>query len=57
MEGSFELKSELRGFHWVAWFSKPGELKPADAVLLVGQTQEEAERRARERLERIRKER
>lgn len=54
MEGPLEVRSELRGYHWVAWVSKPGESKPVDAVLVVGQTQEEAERRARERLERTR---
>ena len=54
MEGPLDVRSELRGHHWVAWVSKPGESKPVDAVLVVGQTQEEAERRARERLERTR---
>jgi hypothetical protein len=46
-----EVRSEQRGSHWVAWVARPGDGKPVDAVLVVGRTQEEAERRARMRLE------
>ena len=51
---SMDVKSELRGFHWVAWVTRAGETKPADGLLMVGQTQEEAEARARDRLARAR---
>lgn len=44
--GSIEIRSEPHGPHWVAWVAGP-EGKPKDSVLLVGQTREEAERRAR----------
>jgi hypothetical protein len=45
--GTFEIHSEARGLHWVAWISRAGEKKPERSVLLVGETQEEAERHAR----------
>lgn len=51
---SMDVKSELRGFHWVAWATRPGETRPADGLLVVGQTQDEAEARLRERLARAR---
>ena len=47
---SMDVKSELRGFHWVAWLTRPGETGPADGLLVVGLTREEAEARARDRL-------
>ncbi len=47
-EAGFEVRSEARGPHWVAWVTRPGENAPYQSVLLVGATQEEAEARARE---------
>ena len=44
----FEIHSEARGPHWVAWISKPGEAGPHRSILLVGASQEEAEAKARE---------
>ncbi len=42
-----EVRSEPRGPHWIAWV--PDERgKPWRSVVLVGQTREEAEARARE---------
>lgn len=46
-EGGFEVHSEARGPHWVAWITHPGESGPHQSVLLVGASQEEAESRAR----------
>ncbi len=46
--GSFEIHSEARGPHWVAWLSRPGDERPYQSILLVGATREEAERKARE---------
>ena len=46
--GTLEIRSEQRAFHWVAWVARPGETKPADSLLMVGRTQEEAESRVRE---------
>jgi hypothetical protein len=40
------IRSEPRGPHWVAWIADANG-KPVDAVVLVGETQEEAERRAK----------
>ena len=41
------VQSEARGPHWIAWV--PDEHgKPKGSVILVGQTREEAEARARE---------
>ena len=44
---NFEIRSEARGPHWVAWLAKGADGKPERSVLLVGQTQSEAEARAR----------
>ena len=43
----FEIQSEARGPHWVAWVTQGGDGKPVSSVVLVGQTREEAEDRAR----------
>jgi hypothetical protein len=41
-----DIRSEARGPHWVAWV--PDESgKPLGSVVLVGETREEAEERAR----------
>ena len=41
-----EIRSEARGPHWVAWVADAGG-KPVGSVVLVGETREEAERRAK----------
>jgi hypothetical protein len=46
--GVFEIHSAARGPHWIAWVSRPGSEQPHGSVVLVGETQEEAEARARE---------
>lgn len=40
------IRSEARGPHWVAWVADASG-KPEGSVILVGQTREEAEERAR----------
>ena len=45
---AFQVHSEARGPHWVAWLTLPGQAGPYRSVLLVGASQEEAESRARE---------
>ena len=40
------IQSEARGPHWVAWVAD-SKGKPEGSVILVGQTREEAEERAR----------
>jgi hypothetical protein len=47
-QGTFEVRSEARGPHWVAWLARMSDGAPEQAVLLVGQTQSEAEARARQ---------
>ena len=48
LQTGFEVHSEARGGHWVAWLSRSGETGPHQSVLVVGETQEEAESKARE---------
>jgi hypothetical protein len=45
--GSYEIHSEARGPHWIAWVSRDGSGKPERSIVLVGATKEEAEARAR----------
>lgn len=40
------IRSEARGPHWVAWIAGP-DGKPENSVVMVGETREEAEERAR----------
>ena len=40
------VRSEARGRHWVAWVADANG-KPLNSVVLVAESQEEAERRAR----------
>jgi hypothetical protein len=44
--GPYEVHSEARGPHWIAWITRGGVRWPS-AVVVIGQTQEEAEARAR----------
>ena len=46
--GAYEIRSELRGGHWVAWVVRSADGKPDRAVILVGKTKDEAEARARD---------
>jgi len=46
--GSFQIHSEARGPHWIAWVSRAGDGKPDRSVVLVAQTREEAELRAQQ---------
>ncbi len=45
--GPYDIHSEARGPHWIAWITRPGGQKPDRPIVFVGQTQEEAEARAR----------
>jgi hypothetical protein len=44
--GSRPIRSEARGPHWIAWIPDATG-KPEGSVVLVGETREEAEERAR----------
>ena len=43
----YEVRSEARGPHWIAWIVRAGTTKPDRSVILVAASQEEAEARAR----------
>jgi len=45
--GTYQIHSEARGPHWIAWVSRDGSGKPDRGVVLVAATQDEAEARAR----------
>ncbi len=45
--GRFTVHSEARGPHWIAWLTRDPETRPVRDVVLVGETREEAESRAR----------
>lgn len=49
----YTVQSEARAGHWVAWAVAPGESRPAGAVILSGQTRQEAEANAQHWIERI----
>jgi hypothetical protein len=46
--GAYEVHSEARGAHWVAWITRGGSAKPERSVIVVGATQAEAEAAARQ---------
>ncbi len=46
-DGGRTIRSEARGGHWVAWVEGT-DGKPERSVVLVGETRQEAEERARE---------
>jgi hypothetical protein len=43
----YEIHSAERGPHWIAWVARPGSQQPDRSVVIVGETREEAEARAR----------
>jgi hypothetical protein len=47
VDGPYEVRSEARGPHWIAWLVRPGSEKPDRGIVLIGETQEEAEAHAR----------
>jgi hypothetical protein len=47
VSGSYQIHSEARGPHWIAWISRDGSGKPDRSIVLVAATREEAESHAR----------
>jgi hypothetical protein len=43
---SFQVHSEVRGSHWIAWISRDGSGKPDRSVVIIAGSKEEAEKRA-----------
>ena len=50
--GAFRVHSQAHGPHWIAWVTSSDREAPERSVVLVGRTQEEAEARARQWIER-----
>ena len=46
--GSYQVHSEARGPHWIAWITRGAETKPERSVVLIAASQDEAEVRARQ---------
>jgi hypothetical protein len=44
----YEVHTEARGSHWIAWITREGSQKPERSVVLVAASQQEAEERARQ---------
>lgn len=45
--GSYEIHTEARGPHWIAWITRGSDVKPDRSVVLVAASREEALARAR----------
>jgi hypothetical protein len=43
----YEIHTEARGPHWIAWLTREGSTKPDRSVVLVAATEQEAEERAK----------
>jgi hypothetical protein len=54
MTTSYQVHTEARGPHWIAWITRAGETKPDRSVVLVAATEAEAAERARQWAERQR---
>ena len=52
-ESTYQIQSQPRGPHWIAWVTAPGSEQPRGSIVIVGETQEEAEANAREWLRSI----
>ncbi len=53
MAGStYQIQSQARGPHWIAWVVRDGSGSPDRSVVVVGETKEEAESNARKWAER-----
>ena len=46
--GAYQIHSEARGPHWIAWVSRDGSGTPHGSVVIVAETRELAETRARQ---------
>jgi hypothetical protein len=44
----FEVRSEQRGPHWIAWLAAGADPRPVKAVIIVDGSKDEAEARARQ---------
>ena len=44
--GSYQIHTEARGPHWIAWVSRDGSGKPDRSIILVAKSKEKAEANA-----------
>ena len=44
--GSYQIHTEARGPHWIAWVSRDGSGKPDRSVILVAENKQKAEANA-----------
>lgn len=44
--GSYQIHTEVRGPHWIAWVSRDGSGTPDRSVILVGENKQQAEANA-----------
>ena len=47
-DGGYQIHTEARGPHWIAWITRNGATKPDRSVVLVAKTEDEARSRARQ---------
>ncbi len=45
--GSYEIQTQARGPHWIAWIARDGSGKPDRSIIFVGETEKAAENAAR----------
>lgn len=45
--GAYQIHTEARGPHWIAWVSRGADAKPDRSVVVVAASEKEAEERAR----------
>jgi hypothetical protein len=46
-DSPYQIHSEARGPHWIAWITRGTDIKPDRSVVLIAASQKEAEARAR----------
>jgi hypothetical protein len=46
LERAYQVHTEARGPHWIAWISRTAEGRPEGSIVFVARTREEAEARA-----------
>ena len=46
--GAYQIHTEARGPHWIAWLTAGADAKPERSIILIAATQEQAEARARQ---------
>ena len=45
--GGYQIHTEARGPHWIAWITRGGDPKPDRSIVLVAATEADAHERAR----------